>query len=215
MSWWMTPAALAGSLLIRALGVTWRVEQERAEVFDTARSHSSNLIFAFWHGRLLPLSWVYRNREIHVLASVHRDGDLLARTIRFLGFGNVRGSSTRGGSQAIRDLVAAIGEGYDVGITVDGPVGPRYVAKSGPVEVAKLTGAAIVPVATASRRHKKFASWDAFELPAPFTRVRIGFGDPIVVPPDADAETIEAKRIELETALRALTDTQDGRVGSG
>ncbi len=193
--------------------MTWRVELDRPEVFDNARERSQNLIFAFWHGRLLPLSWVYRNRKIHVLASEHRDGDLLARTIRHLGFGNVRGSSTRGGVKAIRDLVAAIGDGYDLGITVDGPVGPRYVVKPGPVEVAKLTGAVLVPVATASRRHKTFASWDSFELPAPFTRVYVSFGDPIAVAPDADAGVIEAKRQELERTLRALTHELDEKAG--
>ncbi len=143
---------------------------------------------------------------------MHRDGDLLARTIRYLGFGNVRGSSTRGGTRAIREMVQAIRDGYDVGITVDGPVGPRYVVKPGPVEVARQTGAAIVPVATGSARHKTFSSWDAFELPAPFTRVRISFGDPVIVPTDADSDLFESKRREVENSLRALTEELDRKV---
>ena len=214
MSWWMHTVAFAGAAFIRALGVTWRITQDRPEIYDTARAQSGNLIFAFWHGRLLPLTWTYRNRAIHVLASEHRDGDLLARTIRFLGFGNVRGSSTRGGVRGIRNLVAAIHAGFDVGITVDGPVGPRYVVKPGPIEVAKLSGAAIVPVSTASHRHKTFASWDAFELPAAFTRVYVGFGDPVIVPADADGEAIEEYRRTLERRLCDLTDAMDAKAES-
>jgi len=213
MTWWAPAAAATGAGFIRLVGCTWRIAQDRSEIFHTAREHSDNLIFTFWHGRLLPLSWAYRNHNIQVLASEHRDGDLLARTIKFLGFGNVRGSSTRGGTRAIREMVQAIHEGYDVGITVDGPVGPRYVVKPGPIEVARQSGAAIVPVTTGSVTHKTFSSWDAFELPAPFTRVRISFGDPVIVPPDADNDVFEAKRLELENSLRALTEELDQKVG--
>jgi lysophospholipid acyltransferase (LPLAT)-like uncharacterized protein len=137
---------------------------------------------------------------------------MLGQTIRRLGFGHVRGSSTRGGARAILELRTKLASGYDVAFTVDGPKGPRGVVKPGPAQVAKLSGAAIVPITTSSRRHKTLRSWDAFEIPAPFTRVRIMYGRPVVVPQDADDATIESKRVELERELTAITEENDRAV---
>ena len=126
-----------------------------------------------------------------------------------LGFGHVRGSSTRGGARAIFDLVEKLRSGFDLGITVDGPRGPRYVVKPGPIQIAKRSGAAILPITSASKRHKTFSSWDAFELPFPFTKVMVRYGRPIVVPSNADADTVETKRLELESALKQITEASD------
>jgi len=199
----------AGAMLIRALAVTWRVVWDGLEHDAAAHEMSPNVIYAFWHGRLLPLSWTHRGRAVQVLASEHRDGERLGQVIQRLGFGHVRGSSTRGGARAIRDMAARLREGFDLGITVDGPRGPRYVVKPGPIEIAKITGAAIVPITTGSRRHKTLGSWDAFEIPLPFTRVRVAHGAPVRVAPDADATEIEARRAELERSLRTLTEEND------
>lgn len=195
----------AGATVIRCLGVTWRI-RETGEMFEArARERNPNVIYAFWHGRLLPPTYTLRNRSIQVLASRHRDGERLGQTIRRLGFGHVRGSSTRGGVRAILDLVGLHKQGFDLGLAADGPRGPRYVVKPGLVQVAKMTGAAILPVTSASRSHRTFTSWDAFELPYPFTEVTVSCGEPVMVPPDADGDTIEEKRLELEQILNALT----------
>jgi lysophospholipid acyltransferase (LPLAT)-like uncharacterized protein len=203
---------LAGALVIRALAWTWRFRVRGREHVDSARRMHPHIVFAFWHGRLLPLVHVHRGENAHVLASEHEDGELLGRTIRHFGFGHVRGSSTRGGTKAILALAEASGAGHDVALTVDGPRGPRFEVKPGVVEVAKLTGCAIIPVTTSSRRHRTFASWDAFELPAPFTRVVVTYGPPVVVPRDADRELMEAKRRELESSLRHITEAGDREV---
>ena len=163
--------ANVGAFVIRALGVTWRIRTEAPEQLSRARAISPQVIFVFWHGRLLPLSFTHRDQRIHVLASEHTDGEMLGQTIRRLGFGHVRGSSTRGGTRALLELVEKVRSGFDLGITVDGPRGPRGVVKAGVVEVARQTGAAIVPITTPSNRKRVFASWDAFEQPAPFARV--------------------------------------------
>lgn len=201
--------SIAGSVIIRCLGYTWRIAEDGLELEAQARAHSPNLIYAFWHGRLLPLAFIYRDRSAQVLASEHRDGERLGQTIRRLGFGHVRGSSTRGGARAIFDLVEKLKLGFDVGITVDGPRGPRYVAKPGPIQIAKMSGAAILPITTASKGHKTFSSWDAFELPYPFTRVNVRLGRPVIVPPDADDGRLEEKRLELESELNAITKASD------
>lgn len=200
------------SMAIRLVGCTWRFGESGEHHVEEARRYSPCLIFAFWHGRMLPLSYGYRNRSIHVLASEHQDGELMGQTIRRLGFGHVRGSSTRGGARAIRELVSKLREGFDLGVTVDGPKGPRFTVKPGPLEISKLSGSPVVPVATSSRSHWVFSSWDAFEFPKPFTTVRVRFGTPVLVPGDADASVIEAKRVELERTLREITELNDREV---
>lgn len=203
-----------GAGIIRALGATWRIRIEGEEHLADARRTSPRVVYAVWHGRMLPFAYTHRGQRIHVLASEHHDGELLGRTIRFLGFGQVRGSSTRGGTKGLMALTEANRAGYDVGLTVDGPRGPRFEVKSGVVDVAKLTGAAIVPIASGSRRHRTFASWDRFELPMPFTRVVVAYGAPVVVPTDAERDVLEAKRREVEDTLRRITDTCDAGVNA-
>jgi lysophospholipid acyltransferase (LPLAT)-like uncharacterized protein len=208
----MGAISVVGSTVIRLLGYSWRVDEHDDGHETRARELSPNIIYAFWHGRLLPLSFTHRNRSAQILASEHRDGERLGRTMRRLGFGQVRGSSTRGGARAIFDLVQKLKSGYDVGITVDGPRGPRYVVKPGPILIAKRSGAAVLPITSASRRHKTFSSWDAFELPYPFTRVAVRYGRPVVVSPDADAGEMERKRLELERVLIEITEASDDEI---
>lgn len=202
-----------GSILIRLLGSTWRVEWRGGEHLEQARRLSGQVIFSFWHGRLLVLSYTHRNREIQVLASEHPDGDLMGRTIRWLGFGHLRGSSTRGGARALRDLSRVLREGYDVGLTVDGPRGPRGAVQQGAVELSRMTGSAVIPVSNTSRPRKLFRSWDAFQLPLPFARILVSYGEPFVVPGDAGEEERERYRVMLEERLGDLTSLLDREIG--
>lgn len=201
--------ARMGASVIRLLGATWRIRVEDEELFERARTMSPRVIFAVWHGRMLPFAFTHRNRRVHVLASQHRDGEMLGQTIRRLGFGHVRGSSTRGGTGAILGLVETVRAGFDAGLTVDGPRGPRGVVKAGVVEVARQTGAAIVPITSASDRHRAFKSWDAFELPLPFAHVVLRYGTPMLVDPDADRVALEARRQDVERELTRITSEAD------
>lgn len=201
--------SITGATVIRLLGATWRIRVEEEEFFERARTLSPRVIFAVWHGRMLPYAFTHRNRRVHVLASEHRDGEMLGQTIRRLGFGHVRGSSTRGGARAILALTETVRAGLDVGLTVDGPRGPRGVVKPGVVEVARQTGAAIVPITSASDRHRVFKSWDAFELPLPFARVVVRYGEPILVDPGLDREGVEARRLDVERELTRITAEAD------
>lgn len=206
-------ASFLSAGLIRLLGKTWRFQEIDNHFMNDSRERSPSLIFCFWHGRMLPLSYHYRDRSIHVLASEHADGELMGQIIRRLGFGHVRGSSTRGGARAIREMVSKLEQGFDLGITVDGPVGPRFKAKAGPLEIAKLSGSWVVPATTSSSSRWVFSSWDAFEFPKPFARVGVRFGKPIEVPLDADAEVVEKLRVELQTTLRDITARNDDAYG--
>jgi lysophospholipid acyltransferase (LPLAT)-like uncharacterized protein len=201
--------SITGATVIRLLGATWRIRVEEEEFFERARTLSPRVVFAVWHGRMLPYAFTHRNRRVHVLASEHRDGEMLGQTIRRLGFGHVRGSSTRGGARAILALTETVRAGLDVGLTVDGPRGPRGVVKPGVVEVARQTGAAIVPITSASDRHRVFKSWDAFELPLPFARVVVRYGEPILVDPGLDREGVEARRLDVERELTRITAEAD------
>jgi len=191
------------------LGKTWRIRPIDEHFLDQARELSQTLVFAFWHGRMLALSYRYRDQKIHILASEHRDGELMGQTTRFLGYGHVRGSSTRGGARAIRQLVEKLEQGYDLGITVDGPKGPRYMVKPGPLEIAKLSGCAIIPITASSASYWASSSWDSFRVPKPFTRLLIRYGAAVSVPSDASPEVLEEKRLEVEMILRSITKEND------
>lgn len=205
----LTLMARLGAGFITFLGHTWKIAYVDERWVERARYRFPQVIYAFWHGRLLPLSFTHRGRKIHVLASEHRDGELMGRTISHLGFGHVRGSSSRGGARAIMNLVGKVRQGYDLGITVDGPRGPRHVVKPGCVEIAKLSGAALVPITTSSSRHWSFSSWDGFQLPQPFTKVIVYYGEPLFVSPRADGAEVEQARLILQERLEEITVKAD------
>jgi lysophospholipid acyltransferase (LPLAT)-like uncharacterized protein len=202
-----------GSVVIRLLGLTWRIEWRGGQHLKRAREMSGQVIFSFWHGRLLVLSYTHRGRKIQVLASEHPDGDLMGRTITWLGFGHLKGSSTRGGARALRDLSTVLRRGLDVGLTIDGPKGPRARVQQGAIELSRMTGSAVVPVTNAGRPRKLFRSWDAFQFPGPFSRVVVAYGEPFVVPSGSTEEERERYRIRLESSLTGLTSDLDAALG--
>lgn len=202
-----------GSLMIRALGITWRIEIRGEERLERARQYSDSVIFAFLHGRLLVLSWTHRNRNVQVLASEHYDGDLMGKIIEWLGFGHLKGSTTRGGARAIRELKSVLADGYDIGLTVDGPKGPRGQVQQGATELSRLASCAVVPITNTARGRRIFDSWDRFQIPAPFAKVIVEYGEPVIVPGKAGAEDREKLRVELEKRLGDLTSRLDTDLG--
>ncbi len=192
--------------VVTALGATWRVRVAGEEHVRRAREIGPGpVIFAFWHGRFFPLCSTHRARGICVLASEHRDGGRVAAVVGRMGYSSVRGSSETGGWRAARRLIRAVREGADVAIPVDGPRGPRGVAKPGPALVARATGAPIVPVTTDARPRWTVRSWDRFLVPPPLARVHVIYGAPVVVDGEG-AEGIRRATERLERALHALTD---------
>ena len=160
------------------------------------------LIVAFWHEQLVLMPcFEWWPPRVCIMISQHRDGELIARAVRPLGIEAVRGSSTRGGKGALRQILRAYQEGASLAWTPDGPRGPRRQAKFGIVQTARATGATIVPVAAAARGCKRLGSWDRMVLPYPFTRITFVVGAPIHVPTDADDSALEAARSSLERSL--------------
>lgn len=171
-------------------------------------------IVAFWHGRLLLLPCVWPSgTAMHLLISEHRDGGLIADTVGHLGLAAVRGSSSRGGTAALRAMVRLLAAGDCVGITPDGPRGPRMRASDGVVQLARLAGVPVLPLTVAVARRRLLGTWDRFLVPAPFSRGVFIWGEPIAVPRDAEPHILEARRREIEEQLNALTADADRRCG--
>lgn len=177
------------------------------------RDSGQKTILAFWHNRQLGLLRVADElRPVKVLISRHGDGEIIARIVGRFGIGSVRGSSTRGGKAAVRQLVAASRESH-LAITPDGPVGPRYQAKPGVALVAALTGLPVAWVTWSTDRAWRFKSWDRFILPKPFARMRYRVEGMVEIPSNAGPEELEAGRLEIETRMNALTAALDREMG--
>ncbi len=199
---------------IRFVYVTSRWREEGREPAHELTRGGRPYIAAFWHGRLLmaPTGW-HSRAPVSVMISQHRDGEMIARTMHHCGVSTVRGSTTRGGSKALRELLLAVKNGRNVAITPDGPRGPRMRAQSGIVLLARLSGAPIVPATYAVSRRKLASSWDRFVIALPFSRGLYLWGAPIHVARDADDDALEAARMDLEISLNELTETADRRMG--
>ncbi len=161
-------------------------------------------IFTFWHGRIFPATWHWRNRGIVVMTSLNFDGEIIAACIQRHGYGAARGSSSRAGGRALAVMVREIRNRHDVAFTIDGPRGPRYVAKQGPVILARKTGAGIFCFHVALRHKIQLNSWDHFQIPLPFTRAMLLTAPAIWIPPDADAAAIGEWHARMQTVLDEL-----------
>ena len=210
----MAAACFIGALYIRLVHWTGRWRIEREDIPEYFHNTGKPYILSFWHGRLMmmPYCWRLANLTV-VLTSSHRDGRLISRTVKHFGIESVEGSTSKGGAQATRRLIKLLREGGVVGITPDGPRGPRMRVSEGTIALARLSGASIVPSAYSVSRRRILGSWDCFVLALPFSRGVFLWGDPVEVPRDADAAMLEAKRIEVEDAMNALTDRADAMMG--
>lgn len=174
-------AVLLGTGLLHVIGRTWRIRVENQRALDRLRSERRGFVFALWHGHLLPLLWHHRGEGVIVLISEHRDGELVARAASLLGFGLIRGSTTRGGGRALISLVRELQAGREVAITPDGPRGPARKFAPGALVAAQRSGAFILPVVVSTDRAWRLRSWDRFLIPKPFARVTVAYGEPAQV----------------------------------
>jgi lysophospholipid acyltransferase (LPLAT)-like uncharacterized protein len=211
-TWRQRAAAVLVYGLIRFLAATLRTEfEDRSGVFHEGRQQA--VIFCIWHNRLALSLMIGRlfvqkfppPRRLAAMVSASRDGAFFARILELFDAEPVRGSTSRRGPQALRELTAYAERGYDLAITPDGPRGPRYVVQEGVIALAQLTGLCIVPVSYHLSWKLRANSWDRFQVPLPFARWTTVLGPPLRVPREASAEDREKLRLDLERELRAIT----------
>jgi len=193
--------------VIRTLGPTLRYETVGQAGVLKFWAERRPMIWAFWHRCIIPIAWYGRNRGIVVMNTTAFDGQWTRKVIEWLGFGTAQGSSSRGGLRGLAVMAQRIKERLDCAFTIDGPRGPRYVAKVGPVLLARMTGAPIMVFHVGVDRGKTIEkTWDHFRVPYPFARA-VMIGAPFIyVAQDADPEMIKAKHQEMQKALERVRD---------
>ena len=203
-----------GAWLVRRLGNTidyhFRYEDSSVNP-EVARRLDQRYIYAFFHEVMLFPAHYWAWPSMHILISDHRDGELITQVIKRLGFGVVRGSSTRGGARALREMTSKIDMG-NLCVTPDGPRGPRRQVQQGLVYLASRTGLPIVGAGMAFKNPWRATSWDRFCVPRPHSKAACVAPAPVTVPPDADRETLEACRALVERRMQTATDEADAWV---
>ena len=179
--------------------VTWKVEGDH--YYDEAIRSGRPPIMAFWHGRILAGTWVFRNRGIAVMASANFDGQWIARIIERFGFRAVMGSSSRRGARALLEMKRELEHGHPVAFTLDGPRGPARVAQPGALWLAGATGSAILPFHAEANRYWAARSWDSTQVPKAFSTAALVIGPPLFVPGTSET-ALETARVTLAQSLK-------------
>jgi lysophospholipid acyltransferase (LPLAT)-like uncharacterized protein len=192
--------------LVRLVCATLRVRTENEERFFGTQGGK---ILCMWHGRLIPPATRMRGVDLTVLISLSRDGEMINTILGSMGFTAVRGSSGPSGARVLASCIKMLRVGKALVVTPDGPRGPSGVLQPGVITMAQKSGCALVPIGCSSRPRFVMKSWDRMELPLPFSRALILFGEPMYVPEDADPEEY---RLRLQTEMRHLQDEADRRL---
>jgi lysophospholipid acyltransferase (LPLAT)-like uncharacterized protein len=189
-------------MVVRVLALTWRVQRLGEQGTRTADGGKA-WVAALWHGRmicLMPLRQ-HRRRGMCVLVSPSDDGGLATKALHSFGYVPIRGSLSRGGARAFREMAQALRDGMQLVVTPDGPRGPRHSMNVGVAWLARDTGAPILPVGVACDRAWRLRSWDHFTIPKPFARLVVHYGDPIHVASDASDEELEHIASRMRTRI--------------
>ena len=196
--------------VVRLIGVTLRWEVHGWDNWQAADAPGRRIVYSFWHNEIFAATWFWRKRGIVVMSGYNFDARFTAQVIQKLGYEIARGSASRGAARALVGMVRAVQRGHDAAFTVDGPRGPRLVAKPGAVMLAKATGAAITCFHIRPRKAWVFSkSWDRTEIPRLFTRMVAFIAPPILVPPDANDQHQAEKLQEVQSTLDDLVRRGD------
>lgn len=204
------PVTLLLVLLIKAIYATMRISVIGKEVLPGFAARGEGYVGVFWHGRILMVPFLYPGKALHILVSKHRDGEIIANILKCFGFHMVRGSSSKGGSDALREMMRLLRTDNDLGIAADGPRGPAEVLKPGAAQLGRLSGKAIIPISFSASQSIRFTSWDRFMFPMPFSRGVFVVGEPLLF---TKGEDMEDFRLRIENALREVTTVADEAVG--
>jgi lysophospholipid acyltransferase (LPLAT)-like uncharacterized protein len=196
---------------IALLRTTLRIELINSRYYADLKARRVPVLFALWHGRMfLPID-AHRNESIVTMASNSGDGDIVTNWLENNGYLVTRGSTTRGGSEALRHMVRKVRLGHNVALTVDGPQGPARVVQAGVVRLARMTKAWILPISFSSSWPLFLRSWDRYLVPKPFSRNVVAYGAPFAVPPEMSDEVALEK---IREALDTVTAEADRSAGT-
>jgi len=192
--------------MVRLIGLTLRFEIDGVDHMRAGTERLASPVLCFWHDRIVASTYFFRGRGIVVMSSISFDAEYTARCIQRFGFGVIKGSSTRGGTRALVEMIKLMKRGIPSAFTIDGPKGPRYQVKPGPALLAKRTGHPIIPFTIETGGFWTMNSWDRLQIPKPFSKARVFFGEPIFIGPDADDQELEQKTDELQNSLDVLVE---------
>jgi lysophospholipid acyltransferase (LPLAT)-like uncharacterized protein len=194
-----------GFAFARILFGTMIIEERPNNYAKKVKFQGKNVIYAFWHSSMLVPGYAGRNLGIKVLISHHTDGEYIARVVQRLGYGVIRGSTTRGGAKALLSMIKKVKEEKaSLAITPDGPKGPRFVVQPGIIFLGQKTGYPIIPVSLVLTNYWELPSWDRFRIPKPFSKAIIMYGEPIIIPPKLEKSKVEEHRELLERTLNKM-----------
>jgi Uncharacterized protein conserved in bacteria len=202
-------ARLVGALIVLHRA-TLKVERLHFDRYLGLRARGVPVLFALWHGRMFLSIQAHRGEGIVTMASRSKDGEIIAGWLERNGYAVVRGSTTRGGGEALRRMVRSVRSGRHAALTVDGPKGPPRIVQPGVVQLARLTGAWILPITSSASRPRFLASWDRYLLPLPFSRGFVAYGEPFPIPREMSDESALAR---IASALDAATSEADAAAG--
>jgi lysophospholipid acyltransferase (LPLAT)-like uncharacterized protein len=206
---WLVP--FLGVPVFGLLARSWRVRVVSSERY---RGLERGFILVIWHGRMLLGVREFRAERMHVLVSMSGDGDVSEAFLRRFGYAIVRGSRSRGGARALREMLDILGGGGVIVITPDGPRGPRHAMNPGVAWMAKATGYPMLPLGCVTDRAWRLNSWDRFTIPKPFARVEMAFGEPIRVSREATEAELEHATAQVRASLLALETQSLANLGA-
>jgi lysophospholipid acyltransferase (LPLAT)-like uncharacterized protein len=209
-------ASWLGYLAVLLIGRTLRWHVEGWENWEAAKNAGKGIIYTFWHREIFSACWFWRHRGIVVMTSQNFDGEYIARIIQKHGYGASRGSSSRGAGRALAEMARCLRSGRDAAFTIDGPRGPRFVAKRGSVILSRSTGASILCFHVALKSAYVFRkTWDQTQVPYPFSRAAVFIAPPIIVPEDASEDEQNRKQGEVQRVLDDLRRRGEDWVAAG
>tara|TARA_Y100001970_G_C14239619_1_gene864073 strand:+ start:1730 stop:2422 length:693 start_codon:yes stop_codon:yes gene_type:complete len=199
---WLTTTFI--SVLIRMIGITTRVSQVNKKFYNSALQKHGSVIFVTWHQNIFFSIWLLRKKELTALISSSEDGEIISKVFKKYGFAAVRGSSSRGGIPALKQLINLLKKGKSVAITPDGPLGPPKKIQSGVILLAKYTNLPIIPWHYEPNKQWELKSWDKHKIPKPFTSIVETYGEPFYVPKNLLPEDVPFFCQKLENILKDL-----------
>lgn len=211
LEWFL--AEWVGSWLWGFICRSLRLDVRGDEHLEALEKRHGAIAFASWHYEMLPTLYHHRHCNGCTFTGEHADAEMVARAVRRMGYAPIRGSTTHGGIRALMDLVHMMRDGVGVGITPDGPRGPRCIAQSGVVILSQRSGCPIVPMGFASKWFWQFRSWDRMRIPAPASKAAICYGEAILVPPKLTAAELDAWRKQVEDAITRVSRQAETLVG--